>query len=72
MTEIIKETLKHFGYWDKELATSTVYAGKRNTPLQEILEKIPEAKLVEADKKVRITIEYDPDYERFLVLVTDT
>ena len=40
--------------------------------VNEIFEKIALANLLGSDKKVRVTIEYDPNYEDFLLLVTDT
>lgn len=67
----VKEVLNHFGYDESQLDLSTVYTGIRKEELSEILKKLPYAKLSE-EKRVRVTIEYDPNYEKFLVIVTDT
>ena len=64
-----KKVLNHFGYNESQFDISDVYTGHRKN---EIFEKIALANLLESDKKVRVTIEYDPNYEDFLILVTDT
>ena len=57
---------------DVKCNISDVYTGHRKKTVNEIFEKIALANLLESDKKVRVTIEYDPNYEDFLILVTDT
>lgn len=67
-----KKVLNHFGYNESQFDISDVYTGHRKKTVNEIFEKIALANLLESDKKVRVTIEYDPNYEDFLILVTDT
>ena len=64
-----KKVLNHFGYNESQFDISDVYTGHRK---KTIFEKIALANLLGSDKKVRVTIEYDPNYEDFLLLVTDT
>lgn len=70
--EKAKKVLKHFGYNESQFDISDVYTGHRKKTVNEIFEKIALANLLESDKKVRVTIEYDPNYEDFLILVTAT
>ena len=67
-----KKVLNHFGYNESQFDISDVYTGHCKKTVNEIFEKIALANLLESDKKVRVTIEYDPNYEDFLILVTDT
>lgn len=67
-----KKVLNHFGYNESQFDISDVYTGHRKKTVNEIFEKIALANLLGSDKKVRVTIEYDPNYEDFLLLVTDT
>ena len=69
---LIKYVLNHFGYNESQFDRSDVYTGHRKKTVNEIFEKIALANLLGSDKKVRVTIEYDPNYEDFLLLVTDT
>ena len=58
-----KKVLNHFGYNESQFDISDVYTGHRKKTVNEIFEKIALANLLGSDKKVRVTIEYDPNYE---------
>ena len=67
-----KKVLNHFGYNESQFDISDVYTGYRKNTVNEIFEQIALANHLGSDKKVRVTIEYDPNYEDFLLLVMDT
>ena len=66
------ETLKHYGYKTDKHKTAEVYIGRRenNKDFKEILEKLSRIPEFAENERDKITIEYDPTYAHFLVIMT--